>query len=129
MSASGKIRVLVVDDSALVRKILSTSLGKDPQIEVVGPAADPYRARDLLVELRPDVITLDVEMPRMDGVTFLKRFMPIMPVPTVVISSLTQAGKRITLEALEAGAVDVMAKPTVDLTSGLPLMAEESARG
>ena len=117
MSVSGKIRVLIVDDSALVRKILSTSLAKDPQIEVVGQAADPYRARDLIVELQPDVITLDVEMPKMDGVTFLKRFMPVMPTPTVVISSLTQAGKRITMEALEAGAVDVIAKPTIDLTT------------
>ena len=70
MIVSGKIRVLVVDDSALVRKILAMGLSKDPQIEVIGQAADPYRARDLIVELNPDVITLDVEMPRMDGVTF-----------------------------------------------------------
>ena len=125
MSASGKIRVLIVDDSALVRKILSLGLGKDPKIEVVGQAGDPYRARDLIVELHPDVITLDVEMPRMDGVTFLKRFMPVMPIPTVVISSLTQAGKRITLEALEAGAVDVIAKPTVGITDNLPVMLED----
>ncbi len=125
MSASVKVRVLVVDDSALVRKILSVGLGKDPKIEVVGQAGDPYRARDLIVELRPDVITLDVEMPRMDGVTFLKRFMPIMPIPTVVISSLTQAGKRITLEALEAGAVDVVAKPTLGITGNLPVMLDE----
>ena len=125
MTVSGRIRVLVVDDSALVRKILSTNLAKDPRLEVIGTAADPYRARDMLVELKPDVITLDVEMPKMDGVTFLKRFMPVMPVPTVIISSLTQAGKRITLEALEAGAVDVIAKPTIDLTSGLPLMMND----
>lgn len=122
MIPTGKIRVLVVDDSALVRKILSTGLAKDPQIEVVGQAADPYAARDLMVELHPDVITLDVEMPRMDGVTFLKRFMPVMPIPTVVISSLTQAGKRITLDALEAGAVDVIAKPTTGVSDGLPVM-------
>ncbi len=128
MIVSGKIRVLVVDDSALVRKILTVGLSKDPQIEVIGQAADPYRARDLIVELNPDVITLDVEMPRMDGVTFLKRFMPIMPIPTVVISSLTQAGKRITLEALEAGAVDVVAKPTVGITDGLPVMVEDICR-
>lgn len=125
MTGGRKIRVLVVDDFALVRKILCTGLSKDPQIEVVGQAADPYRARDLMVELRPDAITLDVEMPRMDGVTFLKRFMPIMPIPTVVISSLTQAGKRITLEALEAGAVDVMAKPAVGITDGLPVMLDD----
>ncbi|MGO9487311.1 MAG: protein-glutamate methylesterase/protein-glutamine glutaminase [Rhodomicrobium sp.] len=125
MSAPGKVRVLIVDDSALVRKILSIGLSKDPQIEVVGQAADPYNARDLLVELHPDVITLDVEMPRMDGVTFLRKFMPIMPVPTVVISSLTQAGKRITLEALEAGAVDAVAKPATGLADGLPIMLDD----
>ena len=112
----------------MVRKILSIGLAKDPQIEVVGQASDPYRARDLLVELRPDVITLDVEMPKMDGVTFLKRFMPIMPTPTVVISSLTQAGKRICLEAIEAGAVDVIAKPVLGLVDGLPLMLEDICR-
>ena len=95
---------------------------------VVGQASDPYRARDLLVELEPDVITLDVEMPRMDGVTFLKRFMPVMPTPTVVISSLTQAGKRICLEALEAGAVDVVAKPVLGLVDGLPLMLDDICR-
>lgn len=120
-----KIRVLVVDDSALVRKILCMGLSKDPGIEVIGQAADPYRARDLMVELRPDVLTLDVEMPKMDGVTFLKRFMPVLPTPTVVISSLTQKGKQITLEALEAGAVDVIAKPTVSVTDGLPVMLED----
>lgn len=119
------VRVLIVDDSAMVRKILAAGLSKDPEIEVIGQAADPYRARDLLVELRPDVITLDVEMPRMDGVTFLRRFMPVLPTPTVVISSLTQQGKRITLEALEAGAVDVVAKPTVGLVDGLPLLLDD----
>ncbi len=125
MKEPRKIRVLIVDDSALVRKILSIGLGKDPQIEVVGQAADPYRARDFIVELHPDVITLDVEMPRMDGVTFLKRFMPVMPIPTVVISSLTETGKRITLEALRAGAVDVLAKPAIGLTDGLPVMLDD----
>ena len=128
MSGRRKIRVLVVDDSALVRKVLCLGLGKDPDIEVIGQASDPYRARDLLVELHPDVITLDVEMPRMDGVTFLKRFMPVMPVPTVVISSLTQKGKRITLEALAAGAVDVIAKPTVGVADGLPVMLDDICR-
>lgn len=119
------VRVLIVDDSALVRKILSTGLVKDPEIDVIGQAGDPYRARDLLVEMEPDVITLDVEMPKMDGVTFLKRFMPVMPTPTVVISSLTQSGKRITLEALEAGAVDVVAKPVLGLVDGLPVMLDD----
>lgn len=126
MTANAKpVRVLIVDDSALVRKILSDGLSRDPGIQVVGQAADPYHARDLLVELKPDVITLDVEMPRMDGVTFLKRFMPIMPTPTVMISSLAQQGKRVTLEALEAGAIDTVAKPTVGLVDGLPVMLED----
>lgn len=118
------IRVLIVDDSALVRKLLSTGMAHDPDLEVVGMASDPYRARDLMVELRPDVITLDVEMPRMDGVTFLKRFMPVMPIPTVMISSLTQEGKRVTLDALESGAVDVVAKPSIGLVDELPQMLE-----
>jgi two-component system chemotaxis response regulator CheB len=128
MTGRRKIRVLIVDDSAMVRKILQLGLSKDPDIEVIGQASDPYRARDLMVELQPDVMTLDVEMPRMDGVTFLKRFMPVMPIPTVVISSLTQAGKRITLDALEAGAVDVVAKPTVGLADGLPVMLDDICR-
>ncbi|MGI9213372.1 MAG: protein-glutamate methylesterase/protein-glutamine glutaminase [Methylococcaceae bacterium] len=122
------VRVLIVDDSALVRKILSNGMSKDPDIEVVGQAGDPYQARDLLVELRPDVITLDVEMPRMDGVTFLRRFMSVIPTPTIMISSLTQEGKRITLEALEAGAVDVIAKPAVGVVDGLPLLLEDINR-
>ena len=86
------IRVLIVDDSALVRRILSDGMRRDPEMAVIGEASNPYMARDLMVELQPDVITLDVEMPRMDGVTFLKRFMPVMPIPTVVISSLTRQG-------------------------------------
>jgi len=122
MSPSRRVRVLIVDDSALVRKVLSVGMAKDPGIEVVGMASDPYQARDLLVDLRPDVITLDVEMPRMDGVSFLKKFMPVMPTPVVMISSLTQKGKTITMEALEAGAVDVIAKPEVGVADGMPLM-------
>ena len=130
MTAATKrpVRVLIVDDSALVRKILSQGFSRDPDIEVVGQAADPYKARDLLVALKPDVMTLDVEMPRMDGVTFLKHFMPVMPTPTVVISSLTQRGKQITFEALEAGAVDIAAKPVVGLVDGLPNMLDDLRR-
>ena len=101
-----KVRVLVVDDSALVRQILSSGLAMDPGIEVVGTASDPYMARDKIVELKPDVLTLDVEMPRMDGVEFLRRLMPQYPLPVVMVSSLTQKGKQITIDALEAGAVD-----------------------
>ncbi len=105
------IKVLVVDDSAVVRKIFSTELGRDPMIEVVGTAPDPYIARDKIVELKPDVLTLDIEMPRMDGLTFLRRLMKHYPVPTVVVSSLTPKGGELAMEALESGAVDVMCKP------------------
>lgn len=122
-----KIRVLVVDDSALVRKIITTGLARDPAIEVVGAARDPYAARDILVAERPDVITLDVEMPKMDGVTFLKKFMPVMPTPTIIVSSLTDRGKKITIEALEAGAVDVVLKPKLGLAAGLPVMMGDLA--
>jgi len=106
-----KIRVLVVDDSAIVRKILSETLNKANDIEVIGTAPDPYVARDKIVSLQPDVITLDVEMPRMDGVTFLKKLMHYRPVPTIIVSSLTPKGSTLALEALESGAVDVVPKP------------------
>ncbi|HEY5672102.1 MAG TPA: chemotaxis response regulator protein-glutamate methylesterase [Malonomonas sp.] len=119
------IRVLVVDDSALVRNILKDGLSLDPNIEVVGTAADPYIARDKIVELRPDVMTLDVEMPRMDGVAFLRKLMPQYPIPTVMVSSLTQRGKQITMDALEAGAVDFVAKPTSNVAAGLNSMLLE----
>lgn len=105
------IKVLVVDDSAVVRKIFTTELGRDPMIEVVGTAPDPYIARDKIVELKPDVLTLDIEMPRMDGLTFLRRLMKHYPLPTVVVSSLTPRGGDLAMEALESGAVDVMCKP------------------
>jgi two-component system chemotaxis response regulator CheB len=104
-------RVLIVDDSAIVRRVLAEELARDPAIEVVGTAPDPYVARDKIVALEPDVITLDIEMPRMDGVTFLRRLMEYYPLPVVVVSSLTQAGSRLALDALEAGAVEVVAKP------------------
>ena len=119
------IRVLVVDDSALVRNILSQGLSIDPNIEVVGTASDPYIARDKIVELDPDVLTLDVEMPRMDGVAFLRKLMPQHPIPTVMVSSLTQRGKQITIDALDAGAVDFVAKPTSNVTAGLNAMLME----
>jgi two-component system chemotaxis response regulator CheB len=116
------IRVLVVDDSALARKILVGGLSRDPHIEVIGTARDPYVARDILIKERPDVITLDVEMPRMDGVTFLKKYMPVIPTPTVMVSALTEQGKRITIKALEAGAVDVVVKPKVGVVDEFPPM-------
>ncbi len=119
------IRVLIVDDSALVRNILSQGLNLDPGIEVVGTASDPYQARDKIVQLRPDVLTLDVEMPRMDGVAFLRKLMPQFPMPVVMVSSLTQRGKQITIDALDAGAVDFVAKPTSNVASGLNAMIGE----
>lgn len=106
-----KISVLIVDDSAIVRKLLTEALSVEADIEVVGTAPDPYIARDKILALRPDVVTLDIEMPRMDGVTFLKRLMRYHPLPVIVVSSLGVASSRVALEALEAGAIDVLAKP------------------
>src|SRR6185369_7054292 len=108
-------RVLIVDDSALVRQMLTEMLNSDPDLEVVGAAADPYAAREKIKALNPDVITLDVEMPRMDGVTFLENLMRLHPLPVVMVSSLTQKGAEVTLRALELGAVDFVAKPRIDL--------------
>ena len=105
-----KIKVLVVDDSAVVRQILTRELSRDRELEVVGTAPDPYVARDKIVQLTPDVITLDVEMPRMDGVTFLRKLMKHHPIPVIIVSSLTAAGSELALEALSCGAVDVMCK-------------------
>jgi two-component system chemotaxis response regulator CheB len=105
------IKVLVVDDSAIVRNVFSKELSSYPDIEVVGTAPDPFIARDKIVQLKPDVLTLDIEMPRMDGLTFLRKLMKYYPVPTVIVSSLTPKGSRMTLEALDVGAVDVVAKP------------------
>ncbi|MBD3243366.1 MAG: chemotaxis-specific protein-glutamate methyltransferase CheB [Chitinivibrionales bacterium] len=105
------IRTLVVDDSAVVRGIFGRQLAKDAEIEVVGTAPDPYIARDKIVLLRPDVVTLDLEMPRMDGIAFLRKLMRYHPLPVVVVSSLTRTGSRKAIEALEAGAVGVLAKP------------------
>jgi len=112
------IRVLVVDDSAIVRKILTQELGKHPGIEIVGAAPDPYIARDKIVALNPDVLTLDVEMPRMDGITFLRKLMKHRPMPVIVLSSLTPQGGKTAMEALEAGAVEVMCKPGGSFTVG-----------
>jgi two-component system, chemotaxis family, protein-glutamate methylesterase/glutaminase len=111
MSRDNQIRVLIVDDSAIVRKILTETLSREPGLEVVGTAPDPYVARDKILDLQPDVITLDIEMPRMDGLTFLRKLMRYHPVPVVVISSLAQHSCRAALEALELGAVEVLAKP------------------
>jgi two-component system chemotaxis response regulator CheB len=111
MSGPRVIRVLIVDDSAIVRKILSEALASEPDIEVAGTAPDPYVARDKILALRPDVITLDIEMPRMDGLTFLRKLMHFHPMPAIVISSLAQPSCKVAIEALELGAVEVLAKP------------------
>ena len=110
-SAERKIRVLIVDDSALARRAISEALARDPEIEVVGAASDAYVARDQILALQPDVVTLDLEMPRMDGLSFLKILQEYYPVPVVVVSSLTPSGSAKALEALAAGALDVLAKP------------------
>jgi two-component system chemotaxis response regulator CheB len=112
MNPQKKIRVLVVDDSAVVRRVIADTLSLDPEIEVVGTACDPYVARDKILELNPDVLTLDIEMPRMDGLTFLRVLQQHRPMPVVVISSLTQSGSQSVIKALELGAVDVLAKPS-----------------
>ena len=118
MSAGHRVRVLVVDDSATVRNILSTELARDPEIEVVGTAPDPYVARDKIVTLQPDVLTLDIEMPRMDGLTFLRKLMHHYPMPVLIVSSLTPKGGEVAMEALQAGAVDVFCKPGAAYTIG-----------
>ncbi|MFA5903903.1 MAG: chemotaxis response regulator protein-glutamate methylesterase [Desulfobacula sp.] len=105
------IKVLVVDDSAVVRKVFSEQLSKQRGIEVIGTAPDPYVARDKIVHLKPDVITLDIEMPRMDGITFLKKLMQYYPLPVIIVSSLTTKGSKLALEALSIGALEVISKP------------------
>ncbi len=111
MTLNRRIRVLIVDDSATVRQVFAQELARDPDIEVVGSAPDPYIARDKIVQLKPDVVTLDIEMPRMDGITFLRKLMRHYPIPVIIVSSLTPASGELALEAIEAGAVDVMCKP------------------
>ena len=114
-----KIRVLVVDDSALMRKLLTELLNSDPEIEVVGTAMDAYVAREKIKKLDPDVLTLDVEMPKMDGLIFLDNLMRLHPMPVVMVSSLTEKGAKVTMQALELGAVDFVSKPKVDLVHTL----------
>ncbi|MCD4650604.1 MAG: chemotaxis response regulator protein-glutamate methylesterase [Candidatus Cloacimonetes bacterium] len=106
------IRVIIVDDSAVVRRSLKQIIDAEPDMEVVGTAPDPYQARDKLVKLKPDVITLDIEMPKMDGITFLGKLMHYMPIPTIIVSSVTKRGCEVSLHALELGAVEVVPKPS-----------------
>ncbi len=117
-TVKNSIKVLVVDDSAIVRKVFSQELSKEKDIEVVGTAPDPYVARDLIVRLSPDVITLDIEMPRMDGITFLKKLMKHYPLPVIIVSSLTQKGSKLALEALSIGALEVISKPNAAYSVG-----------
>jgi two-component system, chemotaxis family, protein-glutamate methylesterase/glutaminase len=112
------IRVLIVDDSSIVRQVLTQELSKQPGIEVVGTAPDPYVARDLIVAQKPDVVTLDMEMPRMDGLTFLRKLMHFHPVPVIVVSSITKQGCTMAMDCLEAGAVEVMCKPDAQTSMG-----------
>ena len=114
-----KIRVLVVDDSALVRSLLAEIINRQPDMECVGSANDPLIAREMIRELNPDVITLDIEMPRMDGIDFLGRLMRLRPMPVLMISTLTERGAEVTMKALELGAVDFVAKPRIGVADGL----------
>jgi two-component system chemotaxis response regulator CheB len=120
-----KCRVLIVDDSALMRELLTEILNSDPDIEVVGAAADPFIARDLIKAHQPNVLTLDVEMPRMDGLTFLEKLMRAYPIPVVMISSLTEKGCETTLRALSLGAIDYIPKPKLSIASGTLDLSEE----
>ncbi|VAV90419.1 Chemotaxis response regulator protein-glutamate methylesterase CheB [hydrothermal vent metagenome] len=108
---TGKIRILIIDDSRLIRTMIKSILARDPSLDVVGEAADPYEAREKIKQLNPDVVTLDVEMPRMDGLSFLEKIMSLRPMPVIMLSTLTQKGTDVTLRALELGAVDYVAKP------------------
>ena len=112
------VKALVVDDSAVVRRVLSESLASDAEIDVVGTARDPYAARDRIVELEPDVVTMDIEMPRMDGITFLRKLMKHHPMPVVVVSSLTRKGGKLAMEAMDAGAVEVVGKAGGQYSTG-----------
>lgn len=120
-----RIKVLVVDDSALVRSILSDVLSQDPAIEVVGTASDAHVAREKIKRLNPDVLTLDVEMPKMDGLTFLHNLMRLRPMPVVMVSTMTERGAETTLDALAMGAVDFLTKPRIDVAAKLPEYCDE----
>ncbi len=120
-----KIRVIVVDDSALVRSMLSEIINRQPDMECIGAASDPFVAREMIRNLNPDVITLDVEMPRMDGIDFLSKLMRLRPMPVVMVSTLTERGADVTLKALELGAIDFVAKPKIGVADGLRQLSED----
>jgi len=120
-----KIKVLIVDDSLLIREVLTEILNSSPEINVVGAAEDAYIAREMIKQLDPDVLTLDVEMPRMNGITFLRNLMRLRPMPVVMISALTESNAEVTLEALSIGAVDFIAKPVVNVENTLNDYADD----
>lgn len=122
---AGKTRVIVVDDSALVRGLLSEIINRQPDMQCVGAASDPLVAREMIRNLDPDVITLDIEMPRMDGIDFLQRLMRLRPMPVVMVSTLTERGADVTLRALELGAVDFVAKPKIGVADGLRQLGQD----
>ncbi|NOU22623.1 MAG: response regulator [Methyloglobulus sp.] len=120
-----KVRVLIIDDSLVIRNVLTEILNSSPSIEVVGTAEDPLIAREMIKQLNPDVLTLDIEMPRMDGITFLRNLMRLRPMPVVMISALTESNAEVTLTALALGAVDFIAKPGGDTAEGMNDYGEE----
>src|SRR5499426_318875 len=120
-----KIRVLIIDDSALVRSLLTEIINREPDMEAIGAAPDPLVAREMIRALNPDVLTLDIEMPKMDGLDFLERLMRLRPTPVVMVSTLTERGAEVTLRALELGAVDFVAKPRIGVAEGLQRLADD----
>ena len=120
-----KTTVVVVDDSALVRSILTEIINRQPDMQCIGAASDPLAAREMIRNLNPDVITLDVEMPKMDGLDFLQRLMRLRPMPVVMVSTLTERGAEVTLKALELGAVDFVAKPKIGVADGIRALAQD----
>ncbi len=125
MEASRPIRVLIIDDSVVIRQLLKDILSRDGELEVVGTATDPIDGYDKIVKLKPDVLTLDVEMPRMDGITFLQKLMQSHPMPVVMVSTLTRQGSEVTLKALELGAIDFIAKPTENVFTNMAALAHD----
>lgn len=125
MEDNRPVRVLIIDDSVVIRQLLKDIFARDGGIEVVGAASDPIEGYDKIVQLKPDVLTLDVEMPRMDGITFLEKLMRSHPMPVVMISTLTREGSEVTLKALELGAVDFIAKPTQSIFTGMSALSHE----
>jgi len=119
MHAANKIKVVIVDDSALIRSVMSEIVNSQPDMEVAGTAPDPLVARDLIKRVNPDVLTLDVEMPKMDGLDFLEKLMRLRPMPVLMVSSLTERGSEITMRALELGAVDFVTKPKISIQAGM----------